>query len=233
MKDIGGCRIRHDRGLVCGQRFLRLAGNGVGRWRRSGRRAQKECCPTHTGGIHWRGFLPSRRKSVLTGTVHRRVGAAGGHVAWHLRRASPRRHQRCALCLIPLTQLTSLTPLETSPCPSSTLWPGMRTNYLRAPPAAARLAATGSRLSTRRAGSAEAGRKPFAPVRRRRSATWWGSCSANRVFAATPSPQPGQVPTVTPAQAESHEPSVVNHVSDFFAQHPDLIKGIGALGLAV
>lgn len=58
----------------------------------------------------------------------------------------------------------------------------------------------------------------------------------------------GQVPTITPAQAsqvspedvreialraEQHQPGIVNNVSDFFAQHPDLIKGIGAMGLAV
>lgn len=75
-----------------------------------------------------------------------------------------------------------------------------------------------------------------------------GSGVLGRVFGANNSPQPGQVPNITPAQAdrlspqdvrdiaaqaEQHEPTVVNHVSDFFAQHPDLIKGIGAMGLAV
>lgn len=58
----------------------------------------------------------------------------------------------------------------------------------------------------------------------------------------------GQIPTITPAQAsqvspedvreiavqaEQNQPGIVNNVSDFFAQHPDLIKGIGAMGLAV
>ena len=75
-----------------------------------------------------------------------------------------------------------------------------------------------------------------------------GSGVLGRVFGSSHSPQAGQAPAITPAQAsqvtpeevrdiaahaEQNQPNVVNHVSDFFAQHPDLIKGIGAMGLAV
>lgn len=75
-----------------------------------------------------------------------------------------------------------------------------------------------------------------------------GSGVLGRVFGSNPSPQSGPASPITPeqanqvspddvreiaARAEQHQPSVVNGVSDFFAQHPDLIKGIGAMGLAV
>ncbi len=75
-----------------------------------------------------------------------------------------------------------------------------------------------------------------------------GSGVLGRVFGSNTSMQGGQASPITPAQAnqvspddvseiaaraEQHQPSVVNGLSDFFAQHPDLIKGIGAMGLAV
>ena len=75
-----------------------------------------------------------------------------------------------------------------------------------------------------------------------------GSGVLGRVLGPNNLPQAGQAPTITAAQAnqvspddvreiakhaEQNHPGVVNTVSDFFAQHPDLIKGIGAMGLAV
>ena len=75
-----------------------------------------------------------------------------------------------------------------------------------------------------------------------------GSGVLGRVFGSNTPLQPGQAPPITPAQAsevspadvreiaahaEQHQPGVVNSDSDFYAHHPDLIKGIGAMGLAV
>jgi hypothetical protein len=34
-------------------------------------------------------------------------------------------------------------------------------------------------------------------------------------------------------QAEQHDPSVVDRVSDFYAEHPTLVKGLGAAALAI
>lgn len=51
---------------------------------------------------------------------------------------------------------------------------------------------------------------------------------------------PEQVQQLTPDQvneiaatAEHHNPSVVDRMGNFYAQHPSLIKGIGAAGLAI
>ena len=69
-----------------------------------------------------------------------------------------------------------------------------------------------------------------------------------RVFGSNHPLQSGQTPSISSdhanqvsledvreiaTSAEQHQPNIVNSVSDFFGQHPDLIKGIGAMGLAV
>lgn len=43
---------------------------------------------------------------------------------------------------------------------------------------------------------------------------------------------PGQVNEIA-ATAEQHNPSVVDQMGRFYAQHPNLVKGIGAAGLAI
>lgn len=58
----------------------------------------------------------------------------------------------------------------------------------------------------------------------------------------------GQVPQITPEQAsqmtpeqvrqiaeqaEQHNPSVIDRMSDFYAQHPGLVKGLGGAALAI
>lgn len=78
--------------------------------------------------------------------------------------------------------------------------------------------------------------------------TAMGSGVLARVLGSNQSLQPGQAPAITPTQAnqvspedvreiatraEQQHPGVVDSVSNFFGQHPDLIKGIGAMGLAV
>lgn len=57
---------------------------------------------------------------------------------------------------------------------------------------------------------------------------------------AAPTLTPDQASRMSPddvrdlaAHAEKHNPSVVDAVGSFYAQHPDLVKGIGAMGLAV
>ena len=35
------------------------------------------------------------------------------------------------------------------------------------------------------------------------------------------------------AHAQGHDPSIVDKVGDFYAHHPDLVRGIGAMGLAL
>lgn len=69
-----------------------------------------------------------------------------------------------------------------------------------------------------------------------------------RLFGAGSNASAGAVATVTPdqasklspddvrdlaAHAEKHNPNVIDAAAGFYAQHPDLIKGIGAMGLAV
>lgn len=69
-----------------------------------------------------------------------------------------------------------------------------------------------------------------------------------RIFGSGNNVATGASPTVTPdqasrlspedvrdiaAQAEKKNPSVIDAVGGFYAQHPDLVKGIGAMGLAV
>ena len=69
-----------------------------------------------------------------------------------------------------------------------------------------------------------------------------------RIFGSGHDAAAGAVPTVTPdqasrlspddvrdiaAQAEKKNPGVIDTVGSFYAQHPDLVKGIGAMGLAV
>ena len=56
----------------------------------------------------------------------------------------------------------------------------------------------------------------------------------------TPQITPEQAATLTPeqvqqiaAQAEQHNPSVVDRVGDFYAQHPTLVKTIGGAALAI
>jgi hypothetical protein len=34
------------------------------------------------------------------------------------------------------------------------------------------------------------------------------------------------------AEAEKKDPSIIDNVSDFYAQHPTLVKGLGAMALA-
>lgn len=69
-----------------------------------------------------------------------------------------------------------------------------------------------------------------------------------RLFGAGHNAPAGAAPTVTPdqasrlspndvrdlaAHAEKQNPNVIDSVGGFYAQHPDLVKGIGAMGLAV
>ncbi len=56
----------------------------------------------------------------------------------------------------------------------------------------------------------------------------------------TPQITPAQAAAVTPAQvqqiaaqAEQHNPSVVDRMGDFYAQHPTLVKSIGGAALAI
>jgi hypothetical protein len=58
--------------------------------------------------------------------------------------------------------------------------------------------------------------------------------------AARPQITPDQASQVTPEQmreiavhAEQHNPNVVDQVGHFFGQHPDLVKGLGGMALAV
>ena len=75
-----------------------------------------------------------------------------------------------------------------------------------------------------------------------------GSGVLGRIFGSGHDAAAGAVPTVTPdqasrlspddvrdiaAQAEKKNPGVIDTVGGFYAQHPDLVKGIGAMGLAV
>lgn len=57
---------------------------------------------------------------------------------------------------------------------------------------------------------------------------------------AAPTVTPDQASRISPddvrdlaVQAEKHSPNVVDSVGGFFAQHPEIIKSIGAMGLAV
>ena len=75
-----------------------------------------------------------------------------------------------------------------------------------------------------------------------------GSGLLGRLFRSGNNASPGAAATLTPEQAsklspddvrdlaahaEKHNPSVIDSVGGFYAQHPDLVKGIGAMGLAV
>lgn len=58
--------------------------------------------------------------------------------------------------------------------------------------------------------------------------------------AARPQVTPEQAERITPEQmrdiaahAEQHDPNVVDQVGGFFGQHPDLVKGLGGMALAV
>ena len=57
---------------------------------------------------------------------------------------------------------------------------------------------------------------------------------------ATPQITPEQASQMTPEQvrqiaeqAEQHNPSVIDRMSDFYAQHPGLVKGLGGAALAI
>lgn len=57
---------------------------------------------------------------------------------------------------------------------------------------------------------------------------------------ATPSITPDQASQLSPAQvqdiathAESHDPTIVDRMGSFYAQHPTLVKSLGATALAV
>ncbi len=75
-----------------------------------------------------------------------------------------------------------------------------------------------------------------------------GSGVLGRMFGSHSAAPGASAPSITPAQAdqvstdevrdiatraEAQHPAIVDTASAFFAQHPDLIKGIGAMGLAV
>jgi hypothetical protein len=58
--------------------------------------------------------------------------------------------------------------------------------------------------------------------------------------AGVPQLTPEQASQMTPAQvqeiaarAEQHDPSVLDHVGDFYAQHPQLVKTLGSAALAI
>jgi hypothetical protein len=62
----------------------------------------------------------------------------------------------------------------------------------------------------------------------------------NNVTNQVPQLTPDQVEQLTPDQvnqiaatAEQHNPSVVDRMGQFYAEHPSLVKGIGAAGLAI
>ena len=67
-----------------------------------------------------------------------------------------------------------------------------------------------------------------------------GGSSSVASPAAAPTVTPDQASRMSPddvrelaAHAEKQNPSVIDAVGGFYAQHPDLVKGIGAMGLAV
>jgi hypothetical protein len=43
---------------------------------------------------------------------------------------------------------------------------------------------------------------------------------------------PAQVQEIA-TRAEQHDPSVLDHVGDFYAQHPQLVKTLGSAALAI
>lgn len=58
--------------------------------------------------------------------------------------------------------------------------------------------------------------------------------------AAAPTVTPGQAAQVDPqqvqdavTQAQQHNPSIVDHLSDFYAQHPGLVKTLGGAALTI
>jgi hypothetical protein len=58
--------------------------------------------------------------------------------------------------------------------------------------------------------------------------------------AGVPQVTPEQASQLTPQQvqeiatrAEQHDPSVLDHVGDFYAQHPQLVKTLGSAALAI
>jgi len=69
-----------------------------------------------------------------------------------------------------------------------------------------------------------------------------------RILGGGSAAAPGTVPTITPAQAsqlspadvgalaahaERHDPSIVDQVGSFYAEHPTLVKSLGAAALAI
>ena len=67
-----------------------------------------------------------------------------------------------------------------------------------------------------------------------------GGSTASAAGARRPQVTPHQASQVTPEQmreiavhAEQHNPNVVDQVGNFFGQHPDLVKGLGGMALAV
>jgi hypothetical protein len=63
-----------------------------------------------------------------------------------------------------------------------------------------------------------------------------GGAAAPGAAAITPAQasqvSPADVSTVA-AHAEQHDPSIVDHVGAFYAQHPDLVKTLGAVALGM